>query len=585
MNEVAPALQLRPYQREAVAATLAYFRKHAAPACIVLPTGAGKSIVIAELARLAKGRVLVLAHVKELCEQNHEKYTRLGLPAGLYAAGLGRKEAEFAVTFASVQSVARNLEAFAREHSLLIVDECHRVSDDDGSQYSQVVAALRTNNAALKVLGLTATPYRLGMGFIYQYHCSGAVRSESPRPFDTCVYEVTLADMIRAGYLVPPRVQDAPIAQYNFGALSNDPAEREAAVNQLLVRHPRVTRAIVEQVVQLADEQKRRGVMLFAATVAHAREIVGYLPREQVALVLGDTPTPERDAQIAAFRAQRLRYLVNVAVLTTGFDVAHVDFIALLRATQSVSLFQQIVGRGLRLDAGKRDCLIMDYAGSGFDVYQPEVAGDRPDSRTQPVTVACPVCEFPNAFWGVCDETGHVLEHFGRRCQAYRVDDAGQRIRCEYRFRFKECGGCGAENDIAARSCGTCTRVLVDPDERLKQALRLKNALVLRVSGMTVEASAQVLTMRYLDEAAVSVSERFDFARPKQRAVWNRIFGRRLAQGRHPLALEEVEQVLRVRGLLPVPDFVVARKMNGFYRVQERIFDYVGGFRRANEEH
>ena len=113
----------------------------------------------------------------------------------------------------------------------------------------------------------------------------------------------------------------------------------------------------------------------------------------------------------------------------------------------------------------------------------------------------------------------------------------------------------------------------------------MKNALVLRVSGMTVEASADVLTMRYLDEAAVSVSERFDFGKPKQRAVWNRIFGRRLAQGRHPLALEQVEQVLRVRGLLPVPDFVVARKVQGFYRVQERIFDYVGGFRRANEEH
>jgi DNA repair protein RadD len=577
--------QLRPYQREAVAATLAYFRRRSAPACIVLPTGAGKSIVIAELARLAKGRVLVLAHVKELCEQNHDKYTRLGLPAGLYAAGLGRKEADQQVTFASVQSVARNLDAFATAHSLLIVDECHRVSDNDDSQYSQVVAALTRHNSGLKVLGLTATPYRLGMGWIYQYHCSGAVRSESARPFDSCVYEVSLGEMIRAGYLVPPRVQDAPIAQYDFSALTGDRDERDAAVNKLLVSHPRVTQAIVEQVLQLAAAQGRQGVMLFAATVAHAREIAGYLPREQVALVLGDTPTPERDAQIAAFRERRLRYLVNVAVLTTGFDVAHVDFIALLRATQSVSLFQQIVGRGLRLDPGKRDCLIMDYAGSGFDVFQPEVGGERPDARSQPVTVLCPVCEFPNAFWGVCDEDGRVLEHYGRRCQAFRVDEAGERVRCDYRFRFKECSGCGAENDIAARSCGACARVLVDPDERLKDALRLKNALVLRVAGMTVEASAQLLTMCYLDEAAVSVSERFDFSHAKQRAVWNRIFGRRLAQGRHPLALEEVEQVLRVRGLLPVPDFVVARKVKGHYRVQERIFDYAGAFRRANEEY
>ena len=566
----APTLELRPYQREAVQATLAHFRRSSAPACIVLPTGAGKSVVIAELARLAKGRVLVLAHVKELCEQNHEKYTRMGFTAGLYAAGLGRKETEQAVTFASIQSVARNLDAFAQAHSLLVVDECHRVSDAQDSQYTQAVSALHKHNPQLKLLGLTATPYRLGMGFIYQYHCSGAVRGDAERPFDTCVYEVSLGEMIRSGYLVPPRVQDAPIAQYDFSALAAERAPfEEAQVNQLLVSHPRVTQAIVEQVVQLAGAQARKGVMLFAASVAHAREIAGYLPADQVALILGDTSTEERDRQIAAFRAQQLRYLVNVSVLTTGFDVSHVDFIALLRPTQSVSLFQQIVGRGLRLHPGKRDCLVMDYAGTGFNVFHP---------------VECPVCSFANAFWGIQDEDGRVLEHYGRRCQAFTLEESGKRVRCEYRFRFKECGKCAAENDIAARSCSGCGVVLVDPDEQLKQALRLKNALVLRVSGMTLEASAEVLTVRYHDESAVSVSERFDFSNPRQRAVFNRVFARRLAQGRHPLELLEVEHALRLRGLLPVPDFVVARKVQKFFRVQERIFDYRGSYRTANAE-
>jgi DNA repair protein RadD len=577
------AIRLRPYQEAAVRAALAHFRRSSAAACIVLPTGAGKSVVIAELARLARGRVLVLAHVKELCEQNHDKFTRMGFEAGLYAAGLGRKETQFPVTFASVQSVARNLDAFAQAHSLLVIDECHRVSDADDSQYGQVVTALARSNPKLKLLGLTATPYRLDLGFIYQYHCSGAVRSEHARPFESCVYEVSLAEMIRAGYLVPPRVEDAPIAQYDFSALAADPQAGEAEVNRLLVSHPRVTQAIVEQVVSLAHAQRRKGVMLFAASVAHAREIAGYLPEGEVALILGDTPLPERDAQIAAFRERKLRYLVNVAVLTTGFDVPHVDFIALLRPTQSVSLFQQIVGRGLRLAPGKRDCLVMDYAGTGFNVFQPEVSDTRPGAGTQPVSVECPVCSFPNAFWGVCDDEGHVLEHYGRRCQAFTTDERGERVRCPYRFRFKECGGCSAENDIAARSCGGCGRVLVDPDEQLKQALKLKNALVLRVAGMTVEAQAQILTVRYYDEAALSVSERFDFAHPGQRAVFNRIFARRLAQGRHPLELEEAQQALRLQGLLPRPDFVVARKAQHHYRVQERIFDYQGHYRRANE--
>lgn len=577
-----PPIRLRPYQEAAVQAALTHFRKSSAPACIVLPTGAGKSVVIAELARLAKGRVLVLAHVKELCEQNHEKFTRMGFEAGLYAAGLGRKDTGCAVTFASVQSVVRNLGAFAEAHSLLVVDECHRVSDRDDSQYGQVVDALTRHNPKLKLLGLTATPYRLGMGFIYQYHCSGAARSDEPRPFETCVYEVSLGEMIRAGYLVPPRVEDAPIAQYDFSALAAEPDADEAAVNRLLVSYPRVTQAIVEQVVGLAHAQGRVSVMLFAASVAHAREIAGYLPRSEVALILGETPQAERDAQITAFRERKLRYLVNVAVLTTGFDVPHVDFIALLRHTQSVSLFQQIVGRGLRLAPGKRDCLVMDYAGTGFNVFQPEVSDARPGAGTEPVTVACPVCAFPNAFWGICDGEGHVTEHYGRRCQAFTTDPQGKRVRCEYRFRFKECGACSAENDIAARSCGRCGVVLVDPDEQLKQALRLKNALVLRVAGMTLEAHAQVLTVRYYDEDAVSVSERFDFRHAPQRAAFNRVFARRIAQGRHPLALEEPSHALRLQGLLPVPDFVVARKVQHHYRVQERIFDYAGAFRRAN---
>ena len=154
---------LRPYQQEAVDATLNHFRRHKTPAVIVLPTGAGKSLVIAELARLARGRVLVLAHVKELVAQNHAKYQALGLEADIFAAGLKRKESHGKVVFGSVQSVARNLDAFQGEFSLLIVDECHRIGDDEESQYQQILTHLTKVNPHLRLLGLTATPFRLGM--------------------------------------------------------------------------------------------------------------------------------------------------------------------------------------------------------------------------------------------------------------------------------------------------------------------------------------------------------------------------------------------------------------------------------------
>ena len=129
---------LRPYQTDAVNAVISHFRKHPDPAVVVLPTGAGKSLVIAELARKARGRVLVLAHVKELVEQNHAKYEAWGLKADIFAAGLDRKEASAQVVFGSVQSVARNLAGFDGAFWLLIIDECHRVSLDDDSQYHQV---------------------------------------------------------------------------------------------------------------------------------------------------------------------------------------------------------------------------------------------------------------------------------------------------------------------------------------------------------------------------------------------------------------------------------------------------------------
>lgn len=166
---------------------------------------------------------------------------------------------------------------------------------------------------------------------------------------------------------------------------------------------------------------------------------------------------------IENFKAQRFRYLVNVAVLTTGFDAPHVDLIAILRPTESVSLYQQIVGRGLRLAPGKTDCLILDYAGNPHDLYAPEVGTPKGKSDNVPVQVFCPACGFANTFWGKTTADGTLIEHFGRRCQGWFEDDDGHREQCDFRFRFKNCPQCNAENDIAARRCRECDTVLVDP--------------------------------------------------------------------------------------------------------------------------
>lgn len=578
---------LRPYQQEAVDATLGYFRRSHQPAVIVLPTGAGKSLVIAELARLARGRVLILAHVKELVAQNHSKYQAYGLEADIFAAGLQRKESRSKVVFGSVQSVARNLPQFDREFTLLIVDECHRISDADDSQYQQILTHLRLRNPELRLLGLTATPYRLGKGWIYQFHYHGMVRGDERALFRDCIYELPLRYMIRHGFLVPPERLDMPVVQYDFSRLTarENGLFSEADLNLELKQQQRITPQIIQQIVEFS--QDRKGVMIFAATVEHAKEILGLLPNSK-ALITADTPAAERDALIAAFKARELLYMVNVAVLTTGFDAPHVDLIAILRPTESVSLYQQIVGRGLRLCPGKTNCLILDYAGNPHDIFTPEVGAPKGKSDNKPVQVFCPACGFANTFWGKTAADGTITEHFGRRCQGFFEDDEGEREQCDYRFRFKSCPHCNAENDIAARRCQQCDAVLVDPDDMLKAALKLKDALVLRCAAMVLESGkdekGEWLKARYFDEDATEVSERFRISTPAQRKAFEQLFMRphQRAPG-VPLGWQNAADIVALQPLLRHPDFVVARKQRHFWQIREKMFDYQGRYRRANE--
>lgn len=571
---------LRNYQRQAVEATLRHFRQSTDSAVIVLPTGAGKSLVIAELARLARQRILVITHVRELVEQNHAKYAALGLQAGIFSAGLKRRDNQHQVTFASIQSLAGHTQSFSETFSLVIIDECHRVSNDKNSQYQQVLTHLRQHNPALKLLGLTATPYRLGEGWIYHRDYRGFVRDTLSATFEQCIYELPLSQLIREGYLTPPVCIDAATRHYDFSQLSSECAGDYTTdeVNQLLHKYPRVTQAICEEVVEQAHG--RKGVMLFAASIEHAEEILGYLPQGEAFLVTGNTDTAERDQMLLAFKQLQIKYLVNVSVLTTGFDAPHVDLIAILRPTRSVSLYQQIAGRGLRLYPDKKDCLIIDYAANGFNLFSPEVGSPKPAANTEPVQVFCPACGFANTYWGRTDEQGQVIEHFGRRCQGLVGDS--QVDQCRFRFRFRECPHCNAENDITARRCEQCKGVLIDHDDLLKRALSLKDARILRCAGMTFSLEDERLNVQYHDEDGETLSEYFDLSQPAQQRVFNRIFRRWNVDSKQH-NIRSAQQALKVAGYLKHPDFVIARQRKHHWYISDRLFDYSGKYRRAYE--
>ncbi|MCE7660306.1 DEAD/DEAH box helicase [Vibrio fluvialis] len=571
---------LRPYQADSVKAVIHYFRQHSTPAVIVLPTGAGKSLVIAELARLAKGRVLVLAHVKELVEQNHAKYEGYGLKGAIFSAGLGRKETDQQVVFASVQSVVRNLDAFKSQFSLLVIDECHRVPDDKSSSYQKVITHLLELNPGMKVLGLTATPYRLGMGWIYQYHTRGLVRSEESRFFRDCIFELPIRYLLDEGFLTPARLIDAPVLSYDFSQLkpANTGRYKESEMDLVIEQSKRATPQIVQQIIQLAAD--KQGVMVFAATVRHAQEILGLLPQGESDIVIGDTPSPERDAIIQRFKQRDLKFLVNVSVLTTGFDAPHVDLIAILRPTESVSLYQQIVGRGLRLSPGKTECLVLDYAGNTYDLYQPEVGDPKPDSDSEIITIPCPACGFNNNFWGKLDSNGFLIEHYGRRCQGYFTDEeTGEREHCGYRFRAKYCGECGADNDIAARICHECDATLVDPDKKLKEALNLKDALVFECLDMDLsvlkdDKGKSQLKVTYRGDNNAQVHEFWSLTTAKQKATFKERFVRpHLADKHRPFDETSPSKVVNNQHRFRPPQFVIARKVGRFWKMRDKIFE------------
>lgn len=572
--------KLRHYQQEAVDNTVKYFQKKRDPTLIVLPTGAGKSLVIAELAKIAKGRVLVLAHVKELVEQNHQKYSSYNLEAGIFSASLGKKDWSQKAIFGSVQSVARAPDEFFNGFSLLVIDECHRVAEEGATQYQEVIQKLKDRNPNLCVLGLTATPFRLGLGWIYETSPTGETKTEQNRFFKHCVYELPLSYMIKNKFLTLPVKVDIPVTCYDFSELTEkNKMYTTSEVEELLKNQKRLTPLIVKNIIDITERYERKGVMIFSASIKHAEEILSYLPEGDARLVVGDTDIDKREEIVEDFKERKFKYLVNVSVLTTGFDAPHVDVIAILRPTESNSLYQQIVGRGLRLDAGKTDCFILDYTGMGHDIYAPEISDKKPSKDTVPVTVHCPQCGFDNTFWGLVDYDGDIIEHFGRKCRgAKESPSAFNYVPCGYRFRYKLCHACGSENDVTARACEKCSATLIDADSKLKQAKLSKNAHVMTPDRVTIDERPDkngnpYLEIRYYDNDGQYLSEAHFFSNPSAIKKFNINFLRsHLKRPELALDIKRPMDVIKHQKHLRLPAFVIARKQEKFWKITEKVF-------------
>lgn len=414
--------QLRYYQEEAVSELFRFFWEHPDPRenpIIALPTGTGKSYVIAEWIRRAMAdwpstRVMIATHVKELVEQNHLEL--LGLwptaPAGIYSAGLRRKEMHLPITFCGIQSVANAINYFGHI-DILIVDECHMISPKSVTLYQKAIAALRVFNPRLRVIGLTATPYRLQLGLLTEGELFTHIVT------DYTSYE-KFNELVDNGFISPliPKRTGTELSTAGVGIQGGEFIQEQL---QAAVDKEAITRAALEEAMQLGWGRKHW--LVFTTGTLHADHTRNILREygvpsvcvhsdmstaEETAVYLRGVNAPilgtsARDMNVNAFKSGHIGAMVNVNVLTTGFNFKPIDFIIFLRPTMSSVLWVQALGRGTRVspETGKTNCLVLDFAantrrlGPINDPVIPRPKGKRKPGGMVPYKI-CPVCNAYN---------------------------------------------------------------------------------------------------------------------------------------------------------------------------------------------
>lgn len=402
---------LRYYQKDAVDAVIAHVKKRLSPCLIECATGSGKSLIVAELAKFFSGaapskRVLCIAPSKELVEQNAAKYALTGNQSSVYCASAGKKCLRSQVIFASPQSALGTIDKIAHMGvSAIIIDEAHGMTNTMKKLIDSVLSYTikgKLVNDKCRIIGMTATPYRMGTGYIYAIDSAGEeeINLDEDRaiePFySKLLYRITAGELVNESFLSQVKIGDSSDS-YDTSTLETDKFGRFSAksVEKTFSGNTKTER-IIQRVID--NSVNKMGVMIFAATISHAEEIASYLPSGEVEVITGKLKKKERDDKIERFKVQGYKYIVNVDILTTGFDAPHVDYVVIMRATESASLFQQIIGRGLRLHDDKEYCLISDFAENierhklQSDIFTPEINARVKSGESPEISVTCPAC-------------------------------------------------------------------------------------------------------------------------------------------------------------------------------------------------
>lgn len=404
-------MQLRYYQEEAVVSIFEYFTKKAGNPVVGLPTGTGKALVIADFIKRAlrcypKTRFMIATHRKELVDQDYRELLEIwpSAPCGIYSAGLKRKELHYPITFCGIQSAGKCPEDFGFI-DLLLVDECHMISHKADTQYVKAIEALKRRNPLLKVVGFTATPYRIGLGMI----------TEGPIFDDLCIDYTGFEkfnELLDKGYMAPlvPRKTEQELDVSGVGTHAGEFIQEDL---QREVDKESITRGALAETLQHAHDRKHW--MVFCAGTQHADHATQYLNEMGIPAAAchsnlmghnvripplpGESPA---DAALRAFKTGQVRALVGCEIFTTGFNFRPVDCIVVLRPTMSAVLWVQLLGRGTRPspETGKKDCLVLDFAANTRrlgPINDPVIPRKKGQKKTGLVPYKiCPACQTYN---------------------------------------------------------------------------------------------------------------------------------------------------------------------------------------------
>jgi DNA repair protein RadD len=353
------ALTLRPYQEQAISDLFEYWSsgKGIAP-LVVISTGGGKSRVMASfIERVLQEspyiHIMVLAHVRELVQQNYDEFIALcpNANAGIYSAGLHSRDMKNSVIFAGIQSVYNKVFQFPYKIDIVIIDEAQSISPNENTRYGKFLKDVKTASPRVVIWGTTATPYRTNDGVLFE---------GKDRLFDGIAHCTDLKYLIKEGYLVPI-VSKSGVKKIDL----KDVHIQAGDYNQRELAHaasdPELIKLAVEEIVQYG--KSRRAWLVYCSGIAHAERVANEIRKHGVdcKVLTGQTKLEERDKIVSDFRNGKLKCICNVGVLTIGFNAPITDMICLLFSTISTGKYVQVVGRGARTYPGKTECLLLDY--------------------------------------------------------------------------------------------------------------------------------------------------------------------------------------------------------------------------------